>query len=61
VRKPAIYSGGRRLRKILRWSVPALLLLAAALLALLFLLRSWTVYDTDGAHIVPPWSDLREE
>ncbi len=59
--RAAVYKKGGTLKLALRvlfWTVLGLLILCVFLF---FLLKSWTVYDSDGAHIVFPWSERSTE
>ncbi|MBP5167503.1 MAG: hypothetical protein ILP09_09625 [Oscillospiraceae bacterium] len=53
--KNKTYRSSLPLKKILSVLLLILLGLLAAAVVLFFLLRSWTVYDAEGAHIIFPW------
>lgn len=52
-----VYGRGPDLRGLLRALVIALAALVLLAAVAFFLLKSWTVYDAEGAHIVFPWSE----
>jgi hypothetical protein len=58
--RPRIYPKKRRAGKVLRRLLAALAILLIAAAVLFFLLRSWTEYDGEGAHIRFPWSQTAE-
>lgn len=59
--KNRFYRSSGHLKKLGR--ILGIILLTAVILSavLFFLLRSWTVYDEDGAHIIFPWSEARQQ
>jgi hypothetical protein len=61
VKKNKIYRRGKVLKtvsRIILWAVFGLLILCVTVF---FVFKSWTVYDSDGAHIIFPWADTRPE
>lgn len=59
--KPRVYRKKPGFGLILSGILRILIILAIAAVVLFFLLRSWTVYDDQGAHIQFPWSQTAEE
>lgn len=59
--KPSVYRKKPGFGLILSGILRILIILAIAAVVLFFLLRSWTVYDDQGAHIQFPWSQTAEE
>ncbi len=58
--KPKIYKKKPRFGAVLSVVLRTALALVLLGIVLFFLLRSWTVYDDQGAHIRFPWSQTAE-
>ena len=58
--KPRIYKKKPGFGAVLAGILRTVIVLAILGVVLFFLLRSWTVYDDQGAHIRFPWSQTAE-
>ena len=58
--KPKVYRKKRSFAGVLDGILRVIVVLALLGLIAFFLLRSWTVYDDAGAHILFPWAETGE-
>ena len=59
--KPKVYKKKPGFGAVVAAILRTVIVLAILAVVLFFLLRSWTVYDEQGAHIQFPWSQTAEE
>ena len=60
MKKPRVYKKKPGFAQVLGGILRVIFALVLLGLVAFFLLRSWTVYDDTGAHIVFPWAETGE-